>query len=229
MCDYDGRSSFHEMIERLANAELGLGVDAGGRFIENEVARIMRQRSGEADELLLASGKSAAALAHRLIEAIGQRLNKIEQIHPAGSGHQLFVADTHGTQADVIGHRSGKQMGILKHHAEILAELLQIEISNIGSTDSNCPSLHFVKTQEQARECSLPCPGMPDDGDRLTRLNSEADVAEHPIVIFIGEPNPLEFDRGWRFWKRLGLDRRVNLNRGVDELKDTFGRSHCPL
>ncbi len=93
MRDDDRGAPLHQVIERLANTELGLGIDAGGGFVQDQVARIVRQRPGETDELFLARGKSAAALANSLLEAIRKRANKVEQIHTLGRRGQLFIAD----------------------------------------------------------------------------------------------------------------------------------------
>ena len=68
----DGGAAFDHAAERFADAELGFGIDAGGGFVEDEDARVVRQGAGEADELLLAGGEAAAALAHGFLEAVGQ-------------------------------------------------------------------------------------------------------------------------------------------------------------
>ena len=56
MRDHDGRAAFHQARQRLANAQLGFGVDARGGFVQDQEARIVGQRAGETDELLLAGG-----------------------------------------------------------------------------------------------------------------------------------------------------------------------------
>src|SRR5206468_4018868 len=51
-------SAEQQAIQRFANEQLGLGVDAGGSFVQNQEARIVCQSAGEIDELALADGKS---------------------------------------------------------------------------------------------------------------------------------------------------------------------------
>ncbi len=74
MRDHDRRAAFHQARQRIANPQFGFGVDARGGFVQNQIPRTVRQRAGETDELLLAGGKSGAALAHGLIETLRQRI-----------------------------------------------------------------------------------------------------------------------------------------------------------
>ena len=62
--DHDRGAAFDHAGQRVAHAEFGFGVDARGGFVEDEDLGIVRQRSGERDELLLAGRQRAAALLH---------------------------------------------------------------------------------------------------------------------------------------------------------------------
>ena len=52
-------------LQRVADEELGLGVDARRRLVEDQDARIERQRARERQQLLLADRQRRAALGHR--------------------------------------------------------------------------------------------------------------------------------------------------------------------
>ena len=51
--------------QRVADQQLGLGVDARRRFVEDQDARIERQRARERQQLLLADRQRRAALGDR--------------------------------------------------------------------------------------------------------------------------------------------------------------------
>ena len=68
MGDQDAGSAFHHALERAANAKLGVGVDAGGGFVEDEDAGIVGERAGKIDELFLAGREGIAALLNGLVE-----------------------------------------------------------------------------------------------------------------------------------------------------------------
>src|SRR5258708_1379846 len=96
----------------------------------------MSQRAGETDELLLAGGKSGAALSHRLIETLGQRLNEIQQIHALGRFGQLLIGNSRSTQPDVVRDGPGEQVRVLQYHAETAPQFFEIELADIDSAEA---------------------------------------------------------------------------------------------
>ena len=108
-----------------------------------------------------------------------------------------------GAQPDVVGDGSGEQMRILQNHAEIAPQLFEIEIANIDSADADAAALHFIEAQQQAGERGLARAGVAHHRDGLAGLDAEADVAQHPVFVFVGEPDVVEFDGGGRLRKRL--------------------------
>ena len=79
MGDDERGAAGEQAVERFANQQLGFGVHAGGGFVENQEARIVRQRAGEADQLALADGKSRAALVDAGVHAFWQGANEIAE------------------------------------------------------------------------------------------------------------------------------------------------------
>ena len=63
--DGDRRAARHQDVQRVADEELGFGVDARRRFVEDQHARIEGQRAGERQQLLLADRQGCAALGDR--------------------------------------------------------------------------------------------------------------------------------------------------------------------
>ena len=68
--DEDAGAALDHAIESAANAQFGVGVDAGGGLVEDEDAGIVGERAGEVDELLLAGGEGVAAFADGLVEFV---------------------------------------------------------------------------------------------------------------------------------------------------------------
>jgi hypothetical protein len=60
MRDDQGSAARKQAVERLANLQFGLCVNARGGFIEDEEARIVSEGARKADELALAHGQSGA-------------------------------------------------------------------------------------------------------------------------------------------------------------------------
>ena len=63
-------ASLDQPGQRLAHPELGIGVHAGGRLIEDQDARVVGQRAGKRDQLLLPGGERVAALLQQRVEAL---------------------------------------------------------------------------------------------------------------------------------------------------------------
>ena len=84
--DHDRGAALDHAIKRIAHAELGFSVDAGGGFIQDQVSRIVRQSASEADQLFLTGGEPAAALAYGVREAVRQGADEIHQVDLLGGG-----------------------------------------------------------------------------------------------------------------------------------------------
>ena len=59
--------------ERLLDGGLGLGVEVGGRLVEDDDPRLGQQQPGDRQALALAAGQAVAALADDGVEAVGER------------------------------------------------------------------------------------------------------------------------------------------------------------
>ncbi len=84
MRDDQRRAPFDHTAQRVAHAEFGFGIYARCGFVQNQNLRIVRQRAGEGDELLLAGGKGRSALADFFVEAVGKCADEIGQVHIFG-------------------------------------------------------------------------------------------------------------------------------------------------
>src|SRR5260370_2874292 len=62
MRDDQRGAAAEKAVECIADLQLGLGIHAGGGFVEDEEARIVGEGASEIDELALADGDSGAAL-----------------------------------------------------------------------------------------------------------------------------------------------------------------------
>src|SRR3954464_2377119 len=65
MRDHDGGAVLAKMLDRLLNLFLGLGIERGGSFIEQDDRRVLDQRACDRDALALAARKLRAVLADR--------------------------------------------------------------------------------------------------------------------------------------------------------------------
>src|ERR1700678_917981 len=76
--DNDGSATLHQLLQSGTNPQFGFRIDAGSGFVQNQEARVVRQRASEVDELFLAGGISGASFAHRLRKTVRQGLNEVQ-------------------------------------------------------------------------------------------------------------------------------------------------------
>src|SRR4029077_14355697 len=79
MRNHQRRAAAEQAIERLANLQFRLGINARRSLIENQETRIVRQGASKIDELPLAYRKRRPSLVHRFSHALRQRLDEIAE------------------------------------------------------------------------------------------------------------------------------------------------------
>ena len=68
VCDRNRRPSAHDHPQRVANEQLGFGIDTGRRFVEHEHRWIESERARKREELFLPDGECRTSLGDRCIE-----------------------------------------------------------------------------------------------------------------------------------------------------------------
>ncbi len=103
------------------------------------------------------------------------------------------------------------------------------KFANVDSADADGSALHFVESQQQTGNRGLARAGVAHHGDGLAGLDAEADVAQHPVLVFVGEPDVVELHGGGRSRKGRGLGGRLDLHGRVEQLENALGRGHGGL
>ena len=211
MGDDDGGAAGEQAIERLADEHFGGRIHAGGGFVENEQARIVRQGAGKTDELALADGESGAAFADGRVESLRQRIEEGAEADFEKSALDGGAVDAFGAEADVGFERAGEEKWVLQDDAELAAQGVRVELAEVDAVKQDLAALDFVETQKQLDDGGFAGAGVADDGDGLARADVEGDIAQHPVfvsssgpfrpafrffagVAVIGEPDVAEFD-----------------------------------
>ena len=80
-----------------------------------------------------------------------------------GGGLDLLVGGIGAAVRQILPDSSGKQPGLLQHHAEAAAQGIPCEGHNPTAVHLDCPAVHLIKPHEQIDEGGLACPGGADD------------------------------------------------------------------
>src|SRR6267142_2242676 len=114
---------------------------------------------------------------------IRKRGDEISEANLIDSTFDGSAVNIRRAEADICFDRAGEKERILKHNAELPAQILQIDGSNVLAVEKNLAALNIVKAQKQGNERSLAGAGVSHDGESLPRLHAERNVAQDPIFV----------------------------------------------
>src|SRR5260370_24756193 len=141
----------------------------------------------------------------------------------------MLLGNPHCAEPDVAGDGAGDQMWVLQNHDKSPAQRFEIELADVNSTNPNGSALNFIKAQQQAGERGLTRARMSHHRDRFARLNTETEIVKHPVLVFVCEPNTVEFDGGGCGRKRRRQAWRLNASRRIKQLENKFRSRHRRL
>ena len=174
--DHEGRPLCHQRIHALLDMLFRSRIDGARRFIEDQDRRSGHCRSRDIKKLSLALAQvRAVALQNRVI-ALGKP-------HDKGMGrchlrclNDLLVGGIKPSVPDIFHDRSRKQVGILKHHGDMAAQLVPLNMADINAVDGDGPALDIVEAVDEVRDRRLSGSRGTYEGDLLPRPRVEADI-----------------------------------------------------
>jgi hypothetical protein len=125
--DGDHGLAFHQPVQAGLDGGFDLGVERAGGFVEQQDGRVLEHHARDGDALALAARQLHAAFADvgRIAGAalgVAQRADEIVRFGALGSGADRLVARVGPAIGDVVGHRAVQQRGVLRDHADVLAQ-----------------------------------------------------------------------------------------------------------
>ena len=171
----------HQSPECFADADLRVGVHAGCRLVEYQVARIVRERAGEADQLLLPGREAAAPLPDWLREAFRQACARTPsgspaRPHPRPASSEMPSVPSRMLSAIVPVNRYGSCSTI----AELPPQFQRIDLAHVDAADADAAALDVVEAQQQVGECRLARAGVARPRRSSRRVRCGTDIAAGP-------------------------------------------------
>ena len=245
--DRDRRAARHQHLQRVADQQLRLGVDARGGLVEDQDRGSNASARANDSSCFCPTDRSRPRSATGLSSPSGSRSMKRSACTARGRAHarrrRCGVA-----QPDVAGDRPGEQEHVLQHEAEEPAQLRQRHLADVHAVDQDAAARHVVEPQQQADDRRLARAGGPDDADALPRLDRRTTRRAAPSPRPVREPHVLELDPRpasdgtglripiWTARDRLGSTRHRTRNpdsriehRRVEQPEDALRRRHRRL
>ena len=129
--DDDAGSSLHEHFQRVLNGAFRDGVQRRGGLVQKQDGRILEDDARDGDALLLAAGQLEAAVAHLRVVAIGLGDNEVVDGSRLARGHDLLIRRIFLGIAQVFADGAVEQVGVLRHVADLAAQVGEIKLLHI--------------------------------------------------------------------------------------------------
>ena len=190
--DDEAGAAPHQLEHCILNVALGLGVDVGGRLVEDEHGGVHQHGAGDGHQLLLALGDAVAAVGDHGVVAIGQGGDHVVDVRGLGGGDDLLAGGLGAGVGEVVVDRAVKEPCVLKHHGELAAQAVAGQLADVPAVQQDAPAGHVVEAHQQVDERGLAAARFADDGDDLARLGGEGHVVQHGHILGVAEGHVVE-------------------------------------
>src|SRR5262249_35713444 len=123
--DDKGHPRLFELKDRLGESRLSSLVEIGVWFIENDESRAAKDRTRNPDALTLTTREPNATVADPGVVALRQVLKHLGRTGDRCRVHHRFIVDGLHPR-DVVAHRAGEQLDVLRQKADMPPELRRI-------------------------------------------------------------------------------------------------------
>ena len=198
--------------DRLGQRVFALGVEVGVGLVEHDQERIAVERPGERHALALAGRQRRAALADLGLVAVRQLQDHVVHAGGAGGGDDLLGSGPHREAGDVLRHRAGEQLDVLRQVADVAAERLRRPLVERRAVEPDLAAHRLPDADQGAGERGLARGARADDAEAAAGDELEGDVVDDELLdAGRGDADALhgEARLGLRQRHRLGHDRQL--------------------
>ena len=227
MGDDDDRPAARHGGQVLLNDGLAFGVERARRLVEHQHRRIVDQCPRDRQPLALAARQVRRTLFQHRRVAVRQPLDEFVGAGELGGAHDIVQRRGRLGHRDIFAHRAAEQKILLQHHADLGAQMSEIELLQILPVDAHQPGLWPIQPLDQPGDRRLARAAAADDADDLAGLDREGHVLDRRrrrIRIVEGDVGEFDAatDRECEFAAR-------RLGRRLHQLSQQFQRQHRPL
>ncbi len=161
------------------------------------------------------------------IKAIRHLLDKFKRVGHPGCLNHFGLAGGGPAKEDVFTHAAIEQKNILQHHSHSLMQGIQVPTAYINPVHAHGAGVNVVKPGNEAGESCLPYSGRPNQSQRASGGNFQADILQNQIIPLVAKAYVLEADVSLDRLGRLnGLSRGFNLWCDGENFRDPLKPSH---
>ena len=223
MCNNEAGPATHQIIHRLLNPDFRTGIYGTGCLIKDQNLRIRQNCPGNSQKLLLSLGHIACLFVQFHSIASRQRLYKTVYMGSLGSLDHLFMGSVQLAIADIVFNAPLKQPGILQYHAEHLAQLAAVKVTDIMAVYLDGAAVDVIEPHQQLDHGGLAGSGRTDDGNLLPRLYLGAKIIDNDMIRIISEMHMVKFHTPFQAFQSHCIRHRLVFFRLFQELEHALG------
>jgi hypothetical protein len=227
--DHERGAAPHHLGERRLDLALGRGVHARGRVVEDQDARLGKQRAGDGHALALPARQREPPLADERVEPLRELVEQLRETGALGRASHLLVGRLRPRVGDVVAQACGEQERVVRHHRHLTAQRGGVEVAHVHAVHEHRALVHVVQPRDQHDQRRLAGSGGADQGHRAARLDVQVHVAYHRLLAGIAEGGVPDLHPPASRWHRLRVRRRHEPGRPVEQLEHSRAARHRPL
>ena len=127
--DDDDGGGFAQLGAKLLDLAGGDGVKGAGRLIHEQDAGLDGKGTRDAEPLLLTAGQSKGGFVQPILQLVPHGGSAQGFLHDAVQQRALADAEGAGTVGDVVVDAHGERVGLLKDHAHVAAQVVDVDLA----------------------------------------------------------------------------------------------------
>ena len=141
-----------ERVDGASKVFRGVRVEVAGGFVEQQDSGLFEKCARNGDTLLLAAGEAHAVFADFALLAFGHLVDGVVNFGDLTGLDHLLEAHVRVGDDEVIVDGAGEQHGLLRHHAEVVAQLIGGEMADVTAIERDLPVAGLVEALQQFGE-----------------------------------------------------------------------------
>ena len=228
MGDDEAGAVLAQLHHGLLDQQLCAGVDRGGGLVQDEDVAAGQEGPRDGQQLLLTGGHARAGVVDHRVVALRQGADDVVGAGGPRGGEHVVVGGARSAEGDVLLDGAFEEPGLLQDHADLLAQLITVQVARVHAVQGDRSGLGVVEAQEEVDQGGLACPRGPHDGDALPRLDHQVEIRDELGSRGVGETHVVEDDAALDLGGQVG-GARLGLLWGVHELEEPLGAGRAGL
>ena len=153
--------SLRRPLQGFADQMLAAHVEGARGFVEDEHVRVLDERSGDDEPLLLPAAQVAATFADLAVVATDEPGDVVVKVRKSSGPFDLLVGDVVAKESDVVGDRAGDEVRVLRDEGDLADPLVRESTRMSRPSASTNPPAGSRRPSSNWTSVDLPLPDGP--------------------------------------------------------------------